>query len=78
MGVLDELTPKRNQIVILHEWLEAQPKKDREEWLEALRKPDVYPTAAIFRLMVKRGLEGVEENAVIRYRRKLPGYVSSR
>ena len=78
MGILDELEPRRNQLVILHEWIEAQPKKDREEWLEALTKPDVYPTAAIYRLMVKRGLEGVEENAVIRYRRKLPGYVSSR
>lgn len=78
MGILNELEAKRTQITILHEWIEAQPKKDRDEWLEALKQPDVYPTAAIYRLMVQRGLVGVEENAVIRYRRRLEGYVSSR
>ena len=78
MGILEELKANRNQVAVIQEWLDAQTKKDREEWLAALRQADVYSTSAILALMTQKGLVGVNENAVSRYRRRLEGYVSSR
>ena len=78
MGILEELKANRNQVAVIQEWLDAQTKKDREEWLAALRQADVYSTSAILALMTQKGLVGVNENAVMRYRRRLEGYVSSR
>jgi len=78
VGILEELKANRNQVVVIQEWLDAQTKKDREEWLAALRQADVYSTSAILALMTQKGLVGVNENAVMRYRRRLEGYVSSR
>ena len=78
MAILEELKANRNQVAVIQEWLDAQTKKDREEWLAALRQADVYSTSAILALMTQKGLVGVNENAVMRYRRRLEGYVSSR
>ena len=78
MGILEELKANRNQVAVIQEWLDAQTKKDRQEWLEALRQADIYSTSAILALMTQKGLVGVNENAVMRYRRRLEGYVSSR
>jgi len=78
VGILEELKANRNQVAVIQEWLDAQTKKDREEWLAALRQADVYSTSAILALMTQKGLVGVNENAVSRYRRRLEGYVSSR
>ena len=78
MGILEELKANRNQVAVIQEWLDAQTKKDQEEWLAALRQADVYSTSAILALMTQKGLVGVNENAVMRYRRRLEGYVSSR
>ncbi len=78
MGILDELKPNRNQLAVIQEWLDAQPKKDREEWLEALRRADLYSTASILALMTAKGLDGINENALVRYRRALEGYDSAR
>ena len=78
MGILEELKANRNQVAVIQEWLDAQTKKDREEWLAALRQADVYSTSAILALMTQKGLVGVNENAVSRYRRRLENYVSSR
>lgn len=78
MGILDELKPNRNQLSVIQEWLDAQTKKDREEWLEALRRADLYSTASILALMTAKGLDDINENAVVRYRRALEGYVSAR
>lgn len=78
MGILDELKPNRNQLAVIQEWLDAQPKKDRDEWLEALRRADLYSTASILALMTAKGLDGINENALVRYRRALEGYDSAR
>ena len=78
MGILDELKPHRAQVTLITEWLESRPKKEREEWLEAFRRADIYPTSAVLTLLQKYGLEGVNENAVVRYRRTVEGYVSGR
>jgi hypothetical protein len=78
VGILEELKANRNQVAVIQEWLDAQTKKDREEWLAALRQADIYSTSAILALMTQKGLVGVNENAVMRYRRRLEGYVSSR
>lgn len=78
MGILDELKPNRNQLAVIQEWLDAQTKKDREEWLEALRRADLYSTASILALMTAKGLDGINENALVRYRRALEGYDSAR
>jgi hypothetical protein len=78
VGILDELKPNRNQLAVIQEWLDAQAKKDREEWLEALRRADLYSTASILALMTAKGLDGINENALVRYRRALEGYDSAR
>jgi len=78
VGILDELKPNRNQLAVIQEWLDAQPKKDREEWLKALRRADLYSTASILALMTAKGLDGINENALVRYRRALEGYDSAR
>ena len=77
-GILDQLAAKKNQIVRLDEWLAARPKAERAEWLEALTRADLYSTSAILDLLIENGLNDISENAVVRYRRKLPGYVSAR
>lgn len=78
MGILDQLQATRTQLAIIQEWLDAQPKKDREEWLEALRRADLYSTRNILDLMKSRGLEGINENGLTRYRRRLENYGSAR
>jgi hypothetical protein len=78
VGILDELKPNRNQLAVIQEWLDAQTKKDRDEWLEALRRADLYSTASILALMTAKGLNGINENALVRYRRALEGYDSAR
>lgn len=77
-GILERLETTKNQFVRLNDWLETRPKKEREEWLEALRRADLYPSGAILALLIENGLEGVNENGIVRYRRKLEGYVSAR
>lgn len=76
--ILKRLETRKNQLVLISEWLEKQPKKDREEWLEAFRRADLYSTAAILALCFEHGLPPVNENAMIRFRKKVDGYVSSR
>lgn len=78
VGILDELQPTRSQIAVIQEWLDAQPKKDREEWLEAFARADLYPTSAILALMEKKGVSGISENGLMRYRRRMENYVSGR
>jgi hypothetical protein len=77
MGILEDLAPKRNQIAELRAWLEAKPKKEREEWLEALRRGDIYSTKSILALIQKHGLD-IKENAVARFRLQMEDYVSAR
>jgi len=78
VGILDELQPTRTQFSLIQQFLDGQPKKEREEWLEALRRADLYSSHSIIELMKKNGLDGVNENGIIRFRRKLEGYVSAR
>lgn len=78
VGILDELQQARTHLSLIDQFLDGQPKKEREEWLEALRRADLYSTKSILELMKKKGLEGVNENGVMRFRRKLEGYVSAR
>lgn len=78
MSILSRLEAKRTQVVVLREWLEARPKKERDEWLEAFRRADLYSSSAILSLLEEEGLSGINENTVVRFRRKLEGYVSAR
>ena len=78
VGILDELQQARTHLSLIDQFLDGQPKKDREEWLEALRRADLYSSHSIIELMKKNGLDGVNENGIIRFRRKLEGYVSAR
>lgn len=77
-GILKRLESRKTHLTILGEWLETRPKKEREEWLEALRRADLYSSSAIFDLLREHGCDCINENAVIRYRRQLDGYVSKR
>lgn len=78
MGILKQLEPEKTALVRIHEFIEKLPKAEREEWLEALRRADLYPTRAVHALLIEHGVKDINENAVIRYRRKLAGYVSAR
>ena len=78
VGILDELQQARTHLSLIDQFLDGQPKKDREEWLEALRRADLYSTASILALMTAKGLDGINENALVRYRRALEGYDSAR
>lgn len=78
MSILSRLEAKRTQVVILREWIEARPKKERDEWLEAFRRADLYSSSSILSLLEEEGLSGINENTVVRFRRKLEGYVSAR
>ena len=78
MSILSRLEAKKTQVVVLREWLESRPKKEREEWFEALRRADLYPSSAILALLEEEGLRGINENTIVRVRRKLEGYVSAR
>ena len=78
VGILDELQQARTHCSLIDEFLKRQPKKERDEWLEALRRADTYSSKSILDLMTKKGLVGVNENGVMRFRRKLEGYVSAR
>lgn len=76
--ILKRLEAEKNQLTLISEWLEKQPKKDRDDWMEALRRADLYSSASVLQLCIEHGLTGVNENALIRFRRKLEGYVSAR
>lgn len=78
VGILDELQATRTQVAVIQEWLDAQPKKEREEWLEAFARADLYPTSAILALIEKKGGVGISENGLMRYRRRMENYVSGR
>ena len=78
VGILDELQQAITHCSLIDEFLKRQPKKEREEWLEALRRADTYSSKSILELMTKKGLVGVNENGIMRFRRKLEGYVSAR
>ncbi len=78
VGILDELQATRTQFSLIQEFLDAQPKKERDEWAFALRRADLYSSQSIVELMKKSGLEGVNANGMIRFRRTLEGYVSAR
>lgn len=78
VGILDELQQARTHCSLIDEFLKRQPKKERDEWLEALRRADTYSSKSILELMTKKGLVGVNENGIMRFRRKLEGYVSAR
>lgn len=78
MSILSRLEAKRTQVVVLREWIEARPKKERDEWLEAFRRGDLYSSSSILALLEEEGLSGINENTVVRFRRKLEGYVSAR
>lgn len=78
MGILKRLEPEKSALTRIHEFIESRSKAEREEWLEAFRRADLYPTRSILQLLIEHGLKDVNENAVIRYRRKLEGYVSAR
>ena len=77
MGILDQLHARTNKSAALEAWIEAQPKKDREEWLEAFARGDLYSVAALQDLLARHGHE-TDKNAIYRVRVKQPNYVKPR
>lgn len=77
MGILDDLEPRKNRTAELEAWIDSQSKNERDEWLEAFRRADLYSTTAIIELLAKYGLM-MERNVVYRVRTKQPGYVRPR
>lgn len=77
MGILDQLQARSNKSAALEAWIESQPKKDREEWLEAFRRGDLYSVSALQDLLARHGHE-TDRNAIYRVRIKQPNYVKPR
>jgi ABC-type uncharacterized transport system involved in gliding motility auxiliary subunit len=70
MGILDEVTPKRNQAHAIIEFLESLSKAERAEWDLVLLDLDKYANRTITLALERRGIN-VNENAVYRFRRQL-------
>ena len=77
MGILDQLERRKNKSAALEEWIETRPKKERDEWLEAFARGDLYSVAALQDLLARHGHE-TDKNAIYRGRLKQPNYVKPR
>jgi len=75
MALRDEIGIATNKVVTLRIWVESHP--DRDEWLEIMRRGDLYSLQPIIDLLKKRGFI-TDKNALHRYRSQLEGYVSAR
>ena len=75
MSLHDELAGATNRVALLRHWVDQQP--DRDEWLEVLRRGDLYSLQPIIDLLKKRG-HVTTKNALHRVRAALEGYVSAR
>ena len=73
MGILDELATRINKSAALEAWIEARPKKERDEWLEAFARGDLYSVSALQDLLARHGHE-TDKNAIYRVRVKQPNY----
>lgn len=75
MALRDELAPSTNRVAALKNWVNQQA--DRDEWLEVLRRGDLYPLRSILDLLKSRG-HVTTENALHRVRVSQEGYVPAR
>lgn len=75
MSLRDELNNPTNKVAALRYWIESHP--ERDEWLEIMRRGDMYSLQSIIDLMKKRGFI-TDRNALHRFRASLEGYVASR
>ena len=75
MSLRDEIGNGTNKVATLRYWVESHP--DREEWLEIMRRGDLYSLQPIINLLKKRGFI-TDKNALHRYRSTLEGYVPAR
>jgi hypothetical protein len=73
MGILDELETRKNKSAALEQWIESRPKKERDEWLEAFARGDLYSVSALQDLLARHGHE-TDKNAIYRVRIKQPNY----
>lgn len=77
MSIKDELKQTIFGSQRLEDYLQSQSDEDREEWLDVLRRGDLYTADAITKILRSRGVD-VDKNIVYRYRTKLDGYVPRR
>lgn len=75
MTLRDEIGVGTNRVATLRFWVESHP--DRDEWLEIMRRGDLYSLQPIIELLKKRGFI-TTKNALHRYRAQLEGYVPAR
>jgi hypothetical protein len=75
MSLRDELGVATNKVALLRFWVDSHP--ERDEWLEIMRRGDLYSLSPIIELLKKRGFV-TDRNALHRYRSQLEGYVPAR
>ena len=75
MALRDEIGIATNKVATLRIWVESHP--ERDEWLEIMRRGDLYSLQPIIDLLKKRGFI-TDTNALHRYRSQLEGYVPAR
>jgi len=75
MSLRDELNGATNRVALLRQFIETSP--DRDEWLEIMRRGDLYSLQPVLDLLASRGHHTVE-SSLHRFRASLEGYVASR
>jgi hypothetical protein len=75
MSLRDEIGVTTNRVAALNYWVTTHPQRD--EWLEIMRRGDLYSLKSILTLLEKRGFLTTKD-ALHRYRSALDGYVPSR
>lgn len=75
MGFLDDVkaealaTRKPQNVCTVGVWLSTVDEETADEFRAALANTDAYPATVIFKVMKKRGVEGVPVYAIRRHRR---------
>jgi hypothetical protein len=69
MGILEELTPRRNSQYEIEQFLAGLEKKERAEWEQVFKEIEKYTDATISAALKRRGVNA-NTNAVYRFRVK--------
>ena len=75
MSLRDEIGNGTNKVATLRYWVESHP--ERDEWLEIMRRGDLYSLQPVIDLLKKGGFI-TDRKALHRYRSQLEGYVPAR
>jgi hypothetical protein len=76
-SILDEANSLIPPLTQARQFIKNLPDADRAEWLELLRRGDLYPASAVIALFAKRGVH-IDRHMCHKLRSEQAGYVPSR